>query len=120
MAGFVITAAHLRELLRRVEALGLTTPAGGSLTFALTDERGQLVATVSASELARAAAGGCSRHVAADCECAVLGMPEETDEYEPRAAQRRFVTTRDRRCRMPNCGQRAGWRIPPGFGRKRG
>ena len=108
-AGFAITAAHLRELLRRVEAIGLTTPAGGSLTFALTDERGQLLATVTPVELARAAARGCSRHVAAGCDCAVLGMPEEADEYTPRAAQRRFVTTRDRRCRMPNCGQRVGW-----------
>jgi hypothetical protein len=36
-------------------------------------------------------------------------MPEDTDAYEPRAAQRRFITTRDRRCRHPNCGQRAGW-----------
>jgi hypothetical protein len=26
----------------------------------------------------------------------------------PRTAHRRFVTTRDRRCRFPNCGQRVG------------
>ncbi len=118
VAGFVITAAHLRELLRRVEALGLTAPAGGSLTFALTDERGQLLATVTAGELGRLAAKGCSQHPDAEhpdadrsrpaCDCAVLGMPADTDEYEPRAAQRRFVTTRDRRCRFPNCGQRVG------------
>ena len=109
VAGFAITAAHLRELLRRVEALGLTEPAGGSLTFALTDERGQLLATVTAAELTRLARGGCRQHPGAGCACAVLGMPDPVDEYEPRAAQRRFVTTRDRRCRMPNCGQRVGW-----------
>ncbi|SDG10149.1 protein of unknown function [Blastococcus aurantiacus] len=109
VAGFPITAAHLRELLRRVEAIGLTAPVGGSLTFALTDERGQLLATVTAAELSRLARGGCRQHPDAGCGCAVLGMPDPVDEYEPRAAQRRFVTTRDRRCRMPNCGQRVGW-----------
>ena len=62
VAGFAITAAHLRELLRRVEAIGLTTPVGGSLTFALTDERGRLLATVTAAELARLARGGCPQH----------------------------------------------------------
>ena len=108
VAGFPITAAHLRELLRRVEAIGLTAPAGGSLTFALTDDRGQLLATVTAGELARLARG-CPQHPDAGCDCAVLGVPDPADEYEPRAAQRRFVTTRDRRCRMPNCGQRVGW-----------
>jgi hypothetical protein len=107
--GFAITAAHVRELLRRVEALGLTAPVGGSLTFALTDQRGQLLATVTAAELARLARGGCPQHPEAGCDCAVLGMPNPVDEYEPQAAQRRFVTTRDRRCRMPNCGQRVGW-----------
>ncbi|MGY2130528.1 DUF222 domain-containing protein [Blastococcus sp. SYSU DS0617] len=109
VAGFAITAAHLRELLRRVEAIGLTSPAGGSLTFALSDERGQLLATVGAGELARLARNGCPHHPGAECGCAVLAMPDPIDAYEPRAAQRRFVTSRDRRCRMPNCGQRVGW-----------
>jgi len=106
---FPITAAHLRELLRRHGALGLTTPEGGSLTFAITDERGRLLATVSAAELARIAKKGCSEHGDTDCSCPVLGMPSPTDAYEPTAAHRRFTTTRDRRCRTPNCGQRAGW-----------
>ncbi|WP_309230066.1 DUF222 domain-containing protein [Blastococcus sp. TML/M2B] len=117
VAGFAVTAAQLRELLARVEALGLTTPAGGSLSFALTDQRGRLLATVTAGELARLAAKGCPQHPDADadadaddgCGCAVLGVPEDTAGYEPRAGQRRFVATRDRRCRMPNCGQRVGW-----------
>lgn len=108
VAGLAITAAHVRELLRRVETLGLTAPVGGSLSFALTDERGRLLATVTASELARLARRGCPEHSRVGCECAVLGMPEPADDYEPRAAQRRFVTTRDGRCRMPNCGQRVG------------
>ena len=107
--GFPITAAHLRELLRRLGALGLTTPQGGSLTFAITDEHGRLLATVSAAELARLGKKGCPEHGDADCGCAVLGMPSPTEAYEPTAAQRRFATTRDRRCRTPNCGQRAGW-----------
>ncbi|MGY1753243.1 DUF222 domain-containing protein [Blastococcus sp. SYSU D01042] len=107
--GFPITAAHLRELLRRIEAMGLTTPAGGSLAFAITDERGQLLATVTAAELARRAARGCVEHPGSDdCGCAVLGPPDDVDSYVPGAAQRRFVTTRDRRCRFPNCGQRVG------------
>ena len=77
--------------------------------FALTDDRGQLLATVTAAELARLAARGCPQHPDEGCECAVLGGPADTDSYEPTAAQRRFVKTRDRRCRMPNCGQRVGW-----------
>jgi hypothetical protein len=107
--GFPITAAHLRELLRRLGALGLSTPAGGSLTFAITDAHGQLLATVSATELARLAKKACPDHADADCSCPALGMPSPTDAYEPTVAQRRFITTRDRRCRAPNCGQRAGW-----------
>jgi hypothetical protein len=107
--GFPVTAAQLRRLLRRVGAVGLSTPEGGSLTFALTDEHGRLLATVPAAELARLAARGCPAHPRADCGCAVLGPPPATDGYRPTAAQRRFVTTRDRRCRTPNCGQRAGW-----------
>ncbi|TKJ24818.1 HNH endonuclease signature motif containing protein [Blastococcus sp. CCUG 61487] len=147
--GFPVTAAHLRDLLARVRALGLTAPEGGSLTFALTDPHGRLLATVTAAELARLAAQGCPDHPdhpdtqpaagqsdagqsdaeqsdatqsgaeqsaggesgaeqSPSCDCPVAGMPADTDAYEPRAAQRRFVTTRDRRCRAPNCGQRVG------------
>jgi hypothetical protein len=112
--GFPITAAHLRDLLRRVSAIGLTAPEDGSLTFAITDTDGRLLATLTAAELAPLAAKGCPDHpdtqtYSPGCDCQVLGLPGETDAYGPRAAQRRFVTTRDRRCRMPNCGQRVGW-----------
>jgi hypothetical protein len=107
--GFPITAAHLRALLCRIGALGLTTPAGGTLTFALTDEAGRLLATVTAAELALLANKGCSEHSDTECGCPVLGPPPATDGYEPAVAQKRFVKTRDRRCRTPNCGRRAGW-----------
>ena len=35
--------------------------------------------------------------------------PAPTDAYTPTAAQHAFVTTRDRACRFPTCGQRVGW-----------
>jgi hypothetical protein len=107
--GFAITAARLRDLLRRVGALGLRVPEGGSLTFALTDGLGRLLATATAAELARRARTGCPEHPDTACDCPVLGPPAPADSYEPSAAQRRFGTTRDRRCRIPNCGQRVGW-----------
>jgi hypothetical protein len=107
--GFPITAAHLRDLLRRMGALGLTRPEGGSLTLAITDGQGRLRATVTDAELARLAPKGCHEHPDADCGCPVLDAPQPTDAYEPAAAQERFVKTRDRRCRFPNCGQRVGW-----------
>ncbi len=107
--GFPVTAAQLRGLLHRLGALGVTTPEGGSLTFALTDGHGRLLATVTADELARLARKGCAAHPGTDCGCVALAMPGPCDGYAPTAAQRRFVTTRDRRCRVPNCGQRAGW-----------
>jgi hypothetical protein len=113
--GFPITATQLRDLLRRFGALGLRAPEGGSLTVALTDEDdGGLLATASAAELARVAAKGCPDHpqdgdAAVGCGCAVLGSPPDTDGYTPTEKQKLFVTTRDRTCRMPNCGQRVGW-----------
>jgi hypothetical protein len=113
--GFPLTSTQLRELLRRFGALGLKAPEGGSLTVALTDDDGRLLATVSAAELARVAAKGCPDHpqdngeVAVGCDCPVLGAPPDTDSYTPSERQRTFVTTRDRTCRMPNCGQRVGW-----------
>jgi hypothetical protein len=107
--GFPITAAHLRDLLRRLGALGLTTPEGGALTFAITDETGRLLATVSGTELARRARKGCPDHSEGDCSCVVMDLPPPSGAYQPTAAQQRFVKTRDRRCRFPNCGQRVGW-----------
>jgi hypothetical protein len=111
--GFAVPAGQLRALLHQVGALGLQAPEGGSLTFALVDGEGRLLATVSPAELARLAAQGCPEHRAGagalGCDCPLLGSAPDTGAYEPTDKQRVFVTTRDRTCRMPNCGQRAGW-----------
>ena len=107
--GLAITAAHARELLARIGALGLTAPDGGSLTFAITDAGGRLLATTTVAELLRVAKKGCPEHPGADCGCPVLGAPADTDAYEPTGRQQTFAKTRDRTCRMPNCGQRVGW-----------
>jgi hypothetical protein len=107
--GLPITAAALRELLTRVDALGLRAPEGGSLTFAFTDPDGTLRATATAAQLARLARRGCTVHPEGACGCAVLDRPPPTDRYEPTDQQRVWITTRDRTCRFPNCGQRVGW-----------
>ena len=107
--GVAITAAHARELLARIGALDLTAPDGGSLTFAITDAGGRLLATTTVAELLRIATTGCPEHPEGGCGCPVLGMPPATDAYQPTDRQETFVTTRDRTCRMPNCGQRVGW-----------
>src|SRR3954469_3919145 len=108
VAGFAIIPGHLRELLARVGALGLQAPDGGSLTFALTDEQGRLLATVDLDQLRRLATRGCREHPAGTCGCPVLGMPPATGGYTPTDRQQTFVRVRDRRCRFPNCGQRVG------------
>jgi hypothetical protein len=107
--GLAITAAHARGLLARIGALGLQPPPGGSLTFAITDADGRLLATTTVTELLRVATKGCAEHPGETCSCPVLGVPPGTDGYEPTGRQEAFVTTRDRTCRMPNCGQRVGW-----------
>jgi len=120
VGGLPITAGHLRELLRRAGALGLTAPDHGSLSFALTDDDGELLAPLTLTQLQQLARRGCPTHPdEMNCECPVTGRPPATDAYEPTDPQRRFVNTRDRRCRFPNCGQRVGWaarpscRVPP-------
>ncbi|CCG04844.1 HNH endonuclease signature motif containing protein [Blastococcus saxobsidens] len=107
--GLAITAAHARDLLARIGALGLQTPPGGSLTFAITDADGRLLATTTVTELLRVAKNGCAEHPGESCGCPVIGSPPDSDGYEPTSRQEAFVTTRDRTCRMPNCGQRVGW-----------
>src|SRR3954451_16266690 len=96
--GFAITPEHLISLLRRVGALGLRPPVDGDLTFAVTGAEGNLLATLSMADLHEAVQRGEGAN-----------MPPATDSYPPTARQRRFVTTRDRTCRMPFCGQRVGW-----------
>ncbi|MGY1777633.1 DUF222 domain-containing protein, partial [Geodermatophilus sp. SYSU D00804] len=118
--GLPITAAHLRELLQQLEALGVRAPEGGSVTLALVDDDGTLRATSTLNRLRRLARTGCADHPAdagveqsaeasGDCDCAVLDRPAATDAYAPSAPLQRFVHTRDRTCRFPTCGQRVGW-----------
>jgi hypothetical protein len=107
--GTPITAAHLRQLLAQLDALGMQAPASGSLAVAVTDEDGALLAAVSAAELRRAAVRGCPTHGReADCGCPLLARPPEVAGYEPSAAQQRFLRLRDRTCRHPGCSQPAG------------
>ncbi|MGY1670674.1 DUF222 domain-containing protein [Geodermatophilus sp. SYSU D00710] len=107
--GLPITATHLRELLRELDALGVRAPEGGSVTVALTDADGTLRATGTLDRLRRLARTGCDRHRGQDCGCPVLDRPDPVDRYTPSAAQQAFVRTRDRTCRFPTCGQRVGW-----------
>ena len=111
--GQPITAAHLRSLLEQLDALcpgGLQAPAGGTLDVALTDAAtGALRATVTRTQLERLARRGCPRHPDGTCGCPVLDRPPPVHRYRPSAAQRRFITIRDRTCRHPGCGNAAGW-----------
>ncbi|MGY1737800.1 DUF222 domain-containing protein [Geodermatophilus sp. SYSU D00684] len=91
--GLPITAAHLRELLQHLDALGVRAPEGGSVTLALVDDDGTLRATTTLDQLRRLARVGCRDHSDTDCDCAVLGRPDPTDRYAPSAPQQRFVHT---------------------------
>jgi hypothetical protein len=125
--GQPITAAHVRELLEQLDAVcpgGLQAPTGGSLTVAVTDVDGVLLATASRAQLEGIARRGCPQHPAGDeplagagnrhgtpadsCDCAVLRRPAPVDRYTPTPAQRRFVKQRDRTCRHPGCAQPVG------------
>jgi hypothetical protein len=107
--GLPIPAAHPRELLRRLDALGVQAPDGGSVTVAVTDDDGTLRATTRLDRLRRLARRGCTQHPDEQCGCAVLDRPAAKDGYTPTADQQAFVLVRDRSCRFPTCGQRVGW-----------
>ncbi|TFV57124.1 HNH endonuclease [Geodermatophilus sp. DF01-2] len=109
VAGTPITAAHVRDLLAQLDAIGLQAPPGGSLTFSFTDDAGALQALATLRELRAAGRRGCRDHPGSDCGCPVITRPAPTDAYQPTAAQDRFITTRDRSCRHPGCDNRAGW-----------
>ena len=88
---------------------GLQAPAGGTLTVAVTDAAGALLATTGRTELERIARRGCPQHPDTPaCDCPVLASPPPVDRYVPTPAQRRFVKARDRTCRHPHCGQPVG------------
>jgi CBS domain-containing protein len=99
--GEPVTAAVARELLERIDALcpgGLQAPTDGTLSLSITDQDGRLVAAVTRRELETAVRCGEG-----------LGPPPAVDRYVPSPAQRRFGRARDRTCRHPGCGNRAGW-----------
>ena len=96
-----VTAALARELLERLDALcpgGLHAPTDGTLSLAITDGDGKLIAAVTRRELESAVRRGRG-----------LGPPPAVHRYEPSPAQQRFARTRDRTCRHPGCANRAGW-----------
>ena len=99
--GEPVPAALARELLERLDALcpgGLQAPTDGTLSLAVTDSDGRLLAAVTRRELVAAVRRGEG-----------LGPPLAVDRYAPSPAHRRFARTRDRTCRHPGCGNRAGW-----------
>jgi hypothetical protein len=99
--GEPVTAALAREFLERIDALcpgGLQAPTDGTLMLSITDEDGRLLASVTRRELEAAVRRG-------DGLC----RPPAVDRYQHSAAQERFLRTRDRTCRHPGCGNRAGW-----------
>ena len=99
--GEPVTAALARELLERLDALcpgGLQVPTDGTLSLAVTDSDGRLLAAVTRRELESAVRRGEG-----------LSPPPAMGRYEPSPAQRRFARTRDQTCRHPGCGNRAGW-----------
>jgi hypothetical protein len=106
--GQPITAGHVREVLAQLGVLGLQTPDGGSLTVAITDAEGRLLATASRPTLERLARRGCRDHSDGDCGCPMRAGPRHS-RLLPDRRQHEWVHTRDRACRFPHCGHRTGW-----------
>jgi hypothetical protein len=107
--GEVVSAAQCRELLDRLDMLGVRgAPLGGSVQVAISDSStGRLVAVATRRELRRGASGSRQRRRrrnGADKPSGTgLRPPAPTTAYRPTAEQRRFVRARDRRCRWPGC-----------------
>jgi hypothetical protein len=60
--GQPVTAAHLKELLRRLDAYGVQPPPGGSLGVAIRDRAGRLLGTATIGELRGLVRRGCPTH----------------------------------------------------------
>src|SRR3954469_6586617 len=78
--GFVITPVQLRDLLTRIDALGLRTPDDGTLTFGIVDSDGRLLAPTDEAGLLRRVDRGDG-----------LDPPPTAGGYEPTDAQHTFV-----------------------------
>ena len=109
VAGVPITATHVRDLLAQLDAIGLQAPAGGSVGFSFTDDRGALHAVATLRELRAVARRGCPAHPGTGCGCPMIDRPPLTDADTPTAAQNRLIRSRDRTCRHPGCHNRAAW-----------
>ena len=137
IAGEIVTAAQCRELLEQLDMLGVrSAPEGGCVLVAVGDPvTGRLVAVGTRNELRRGAgirrrrtrrgrtaaknvgshppdgthsgAGSAGESTATD-DGPGLRPPAATTAYRATPAQRRFIRTRDRTCRMPGCQRRAG------------
>jgi hypothetical protein len=109
--GEPITWRHLRALLTAIDAVcpgGLQAPAGGSLHLDLLGAGGALLATLSRRALERAVRRGCRLHPDGSCRCGLVGRPPATGNYRATAAQRRWLRSRDQRCRHPGCPNKIG------------